>query len=115
MTNVNYEKDFVEIIVLSDSTAVSSVDSNFKIINSKRRTNQPRRGETYYAYVKDYINYDCDVIGVYSEPFDDDNYVYGYFANIAFFCGTHHKSNFITIAEWREQQINSILDDDFEG
>lgn len=103
MTNVNYEKDFVEIIVLSDSTAVNSVDSNFKII----------KGETYYAYLKDYVDY--DVIDIFSEPFDDDNYVYGYFANIAFFYGRHHKSNFITIAEWREQQINSILDDDFEG
>jgi hypothetical protein len=99
MTNVNYEKDFVEIIVLSDSTAVSLNQLNSQI----------NRGETYYAYLKDYIN--CDVIDIFLEPFDDDNYVYGYFANIAFFFGRHHKSNFITIAEWREQQINSILDE----
>ena len=95
MTKVNWQNDFIEIIALFDYSASKP---DYQII----------KGKTYYAYVKDYVNY--DIIDIYLAPFDDDD-EYGHFAGIAFFCGKHHKSNFTTLAEWREKQINSILDD----
>jgi hypothetical protein len=58
-----------------------------------------KKGEFYSC--KESTRYkNCYQVNIVSDDFEDMLYI-----------GLFYKSNFLTLAEWREQQINSILDE----
>jgi hypothetical protein len=84
--------DFVELISLYDVVTPSATE----II----------KGKTYYAFKYEWLS--CGIISIYSQTFDDEE---DYFASVTYYLGIFDKKNFITLAEWREQQINKILEE----
>ncbi len=55
--------------------------------------------------------YSCDFNGDYSEAKIYDSMNRTMYMNIDLYVGYMFKNYFLTLAEWREKQIDSILDD----
>jgi hypothetical protein len=56
------------------------------------------KGEKYYAFPNEYRLY--DIIDIFTKD-----------GTTMTFVGIYHKLNFVTLAVWRDMQINSILEE----
>ena len=84
--------DFVELISLYDVVTPAATE----IV----------KGKTYYTFKYEWLS--CDIIAIYSQTFDEEE---DFLAPVAYYLGIFNKKNFITLAEWRAKQIDSILDE----
>ena len=69
----------------------------FAIYSVENGANSVTKGEKYYAFPNEYRLF--DIIDIFTRD-----------GSTMTFVGIYHKLNFVTLAVWRDMQINSILD-----
>ena len=70
----------------------------FAIYSVEKGANRVTKGEKYYAFPDEYRLF--DIIDIFTRD-----------GSTMTFVGIYHKLNFVTLAVWRDMQINSILED----
>jgi len=68
----------------------------FAIYSIENGANSVTKGEKYYAFPYEYRLF--DIIDIFTRD-----------GSTMTFVGIYHKLNFVTLAVWRDMQINSIL------